>query len=157
MGPLKITHVRVRKGAIDFDVRTQLPFLHVTEEQAARILWLMPNLANHVCVNDTEGESLGPELVGTELPHLFEHIIIELQGKAASGSAVFTGHTSWLDELDETGPDGYALMRTTVTFRNDFVALTAAGQALEIIRWMVDPAEAPEPDVAALIFQLEAF
>lgn len=127
---LKIERIRVRRGAIDFRVSIALDALYVSENQAVRILELHPNLRNHVCVNG-KGGTFGDEIVGTELAHLFEHLIIELQAQAGCSNA--TGHTSWLDELAETAPRGYALMRTTVTFENDFVALQAAKDACAII------------------------
>lgn len=154
--PLEIRRVKVRRGTLDLEVACDLDALHVTPAQAERILQLLPNLAHHVCVNDAGNETFGTELVGTELPHLLEHVIIELQGKAARNGASFTGHTSWLEELDETASDGYALMRTSVTFKNDFVALTAANDAMRLIAWATDPTGVPSPDVEGMIFHLEA-
>lgn len=66
-------------------------------------------------------------------------VIIELQGKAAPEDCQLAGHTSWLEELDVTAPQGYALMRTTVSFANDFVALGAMNCAIEIIAWAFEP------------------
>lgn len=131
--PLKVEHIRVRKGTLDLEVRCDIDALHVTSEQALRVLELLPNLAHHVCVNDAGNESFGAELEGTELPHLLEHVIIELQGRDSQNPSMLTGNTSWLEELAETAPQGYALMRTSVTFENDFTALAAMNEGLEII------------------------
>lgn len=150
---MRIERIRVRRGYLDLRVSCPLDNLHVSQEQAERILELLPNLSNHVCVNGA-GETLGDELVGTELPHLLEHIVIELQGKATGASGNFTGHTSWLDELANTAPSGYALMRTTVAFENDFVALQAVQCACELIDWMIDPTASSTPDVDAMLASL---
>ncbi len=150
---LKIEHIRVRRGCLDLQISCSLENLHVTHDQAVRVLGLLPNLQNHVCVNGA-GETLGDELIGTELPHLLEHVIIELQGKACGASARFTGHTSWLDELANTAPGGYALMRTTVGFSNDFVALRAARDACVIIEWMIDPESYDVPDIDSIVNKL---
>lgn len=131
--PLEIERIHVRKGTLDLEVRCAIDTLHVTSEQALHVLELLPNLAHHVCVNDAGNESFGAELEGTELPHLLEHVIIELQSRDSQNPSILTGHTSWLEELAETGPQGYALMRTSVTFENDFTALAAMNEALEII------------------------
>lgn len=133
MKPLEIKRIRVRKGTLDLDVLCAVKTLHVTAEQAQRALELLPNLAHHICVNDADGESFGDELVGTELPHLLEHVIIELQGLAAQNPSALIGHTSWIDELAETAPRGYAHMRTSVTFENDFDALAAMNEAIDIV------------------------
>ena len=146
----KIERIRVRRGTLDLQVSCALDALHVTHEQADRVLELLPNLQNHVCVNGA-GETLGDELVGTELPHVLEHLIIELQGQACGAAGRFTGHTSWLDELANTAPQNYALMRTTVTFTNDFVALQAVKDACTIIEWMIAPDEYSVPDITAIL------
>lgn len=156
MSPLEIQRIRVRNGALDFEVALALDTLHVTEEQAEALLELLPNLARHVCVNESGDGSFGDEIVGTELAHLLEHVIIELQGKAMPQASGLTGHTSWLEELAATAPQGYALMRTTVTFANDFVALGAMNCALEIIDWSLDSAMREMPDVNGMISLLAA-
>lgn len=125
--------MHVRKGVLDLEVVCELDALRVTPQQAQRVLELLPNLERHICVNSARNDRFGDELVGTELPHLLEHIIIELQGHDAQNPSGLTGHTSWLEELAETGPRGYALMRTSVTFENDFIALDAMNKALRII------------------------
>lgn len=153
---ISIKRIRVRRGTVDLDVVTRLDALHVTQEQAGRVLGLLPNLAHHVCVNGAGDGTFGDELVGTELAHLLEHVIIELQGKAYAGAHQFTGHTSWLDELNQTAPQGMALMRTSVTFQNDFVALAATKYATEIINWLVEPDVHPQPNIEEIISQLQS-
>ena len=177
---LRITRLHVRRGRLDILTSTPLALLHVSEDVAQRTLQLLPNLRNHVCVHTRAGGgTFGGELVGTELAHLFEHVVIELQAQAHGGAAAagtrgaqpqapggvvagtppqapqLIGHTSWAEELAVTGPQGYALMRTTVTFANDLVALQAAKDAVELLNWACAP-EAPQPalDVAALVERL---
>lgn len=186
MRPLDIRHITVRAGALDLQVACPLELLHVDERLAHALLDRLPNLAHHVCVNG-RGETLADELLGTELPHVLEHVIIELQGQRALGAGSasfstgsaslsaggatsvyagqesdadqrrgtdalagqeagvpraqgagrgafsFTGHTSWLEDIDATGRDGYALMRVTVTFQDDFAALRACEDARRLI------------------------
>lgn len=147
----------MRKGALDLEVSCDIDALRVTPEQAARVLGLLPNLEHHICVNDSNGDRFGDELVGTELPHLLEHVIIELQGAAQDDNDLaLTGHTSWLDELAVTEPEGFALMRTSVTFADDFVALGAMNAALEIIGWVCDPDALSMPDIGAILRSLAA-
>lgn len=144
---LRIRRVRVRRGKLDLEVVCALEALHVDERTAARVLRELPNLSRHVCVNG-RGETFGEEIVGTELPHLLEHVIIELQGqdaamraqrdaeraRAAAPHLKLQGHTSWAAELAETAPHGYALMRVTVTFQDDLVALRAAKDACALLK-----------------------
>lgn len=137
MKPLEIRHIHVRPGALDLEVAASLDSLYVTAEQADCILGVLPNLAHHVCVNGKGDGTFGEELVGTELPHLLEHVIIELQGQTMGSAGKFTGHTSWLAERSATAPQGYALMRVTVSFMDDLVALRAMNEAIAIIEQAV--------------------
>ena len=155
MGRMEIRHIRVRRGALDLELAVALDVLHVSEEQADCVLSLLPNLSRHVCVNE-HGDWFGDEIVGTELPHLLEHIIIELEGQACGNAGKPAGHSSWLEELGQTAPEGYALMRTTVTFSNDFVALQALKEALAIIDWVIDPRGLGDPDSDACSGRIRA-
>lgn len=155
---LKIRRIRVREGKLDFELEIPLRILSVSERTARHVLRVLPNLAHHLCINE-KGETFGDEIVGTELGHLFEHILIELQGQAYGDAArgAFKGHTSWVDEIANTRPQGIALMRTTVTFLNDFVALQAATDACSIVNWAVRPSSQSSgetPDIPAMLDSL---
>ena len=94
--------------------------------------------------------------MGTELAHLLEHVVIELQAQASEAPGKLIGHTSWLRELAETAPHGYALMRTTVTFSNDFVALQSVKDACAIIEWAIEPSVDEAPDIDKIVAELRA-
>ena len=152
---LRITHLTVRDGKLDIETETALEHLHVSAEVAEAVCERLPNIVNHVCVNTRDGsERFGGEIVGTELAHLFEHVVIELEAQAgaqagglaggradsagatgAAGAAggELIGHTSWAEELADTRGRGVAVMRTTVTFTDDLVALGAARDASAIV------------------------
>lgn len=158
---LRITRLTVRDGKLDIETETALEHLHVSAEVAEAVCERLPNIVNHVCVNTRDGsERFGGEIVGTELAHLFEHIVIELEARAgsragglaggradsranadsagaagAAGAAggELIGHTSWAEELADTRGRGVAVMRTTVTFTDDLVALAAARDASAIV------------------------
>ena len=163
MPGFRITRLHVRRGRLDILTATPLELLHVSEDAARRILQLLPNLRNHVCVHTRAGGgTFGSELMGTELAHLFEHVVIELQAQAqceaaaVAGGPQFIGHTSWAEELAVTGPQGHALMRTTVTFADDLVALQAAKDAAGLLNWACGPqVSAHAPDVAAIVGHLQ--
>lgn len=133
MERIAIEHIRVRAGRLDLEVRVDCAVLHVSEALAADMLRLLPNMGNHACIND-KGPAFGDEVVGTELPHLFEHMVIELQGQAYKAAGMkppkLTGHTSWLPGDED---DAVKRMRVTVAFTNDFVALQAASEAVDLL------------------------
>lgn len=162
---LRITHLTVRDGKLDIETETALEHLHVSAEVAEAVCERLPNIVNHVCVNTRDGsERFGGEIVGTELAHLFEHVVIELeaqagaagaagaaraagaagagstgdagagaQGAAGAAGGELIGHTSWAEELADTRGRGVAVMRTTVTFTDDLVALAAARDAAALV------------------------
>lgn len=89
-----------------------------TPELVARVCAQHPNLPRHACVNE-EGDTFGAVIKHTSLPHLLEHLVIDVQTQASSGEdAVFVGTTEWTDEFA-----GRA--RVEVSFTDDLVALRA--------------------------------
>ena len=95
-----IEHINVRQGKIDFEVSCSASCLYVDKELAARMLEAFPNLQNHVCVNK-KGDTFGADIIGTELPHLFEHLTIELLAQkfpTEASRGLFSGYTTWLQK-----------------------------------------------------------
>ena len=158
MPVVQIKHIAVSKNAIDMEVACALPYLHVSADAAKRLLEQLPNLAAHVCINE-KGDTFGDEIVGTETPHLLEHLIIELMGMSENALGAkapgrgLIGHTSWADELANTRGEGVALMRVKVRYHNDLVALQACKEACVFIEWAMT-GEGMLPSVAASIERL---
>lgn len=107
-----------------------------------RILRDFPNLPRHACVNE-HGRTFGDVMARTPMPHLIEHMIIDLQVRgmvsaapAASASAApaksapaapadvpLVGTSEWIDEAA-------GLARIDVSFADDQVALRALRDAV---------------------------
>lgn len=98
--------------------------LVTTPAMAARASERFPNLVRHACVNEV-GDTFGAVIEHTSLPHLLEHLVIDLQTSAMpdGSAAVFVGTTTWIDE--EAGR-----ARIEVSFTDDLVALRAFRDAL---------------------------
>jgi hypothetical protein len=84
-------------------VRVTPPYLRVDERLAASVLALRPTLAQHVCKQRGLGR-FGDKLIGTTLPHLVEHLAIDLLVEEAQESHPpaspphpRAGNTTWLD------------------------------------------------------------
>lgn len=86
-----------------------------------------PDLPRHACVNDV-GDTFGAVMDATSIPHLLEHLVIDLQTRAAPSDAatVYVGTTRWVDELA-----GRA--RIEVSFTDDLVALRAFRDATDFL------------------------
>ena len=94
-----------------------------------RILFkLFPHMVTQRCFND-KGYSFRREAQGTEIPHLFEHLIIEIQDQVRRGAgAPFSGETHWNWTIDPRGR-----FYVTVDYDNEFVAMASIRLAERII------------------------
>lgn len=79
---------------------------------------LFPRLAQHKCDNGL-GLSFRQECRETEIPHLFEHLIIELQSQAQPAD-VLRGETQWNWRVD---PRGH--FHVFVDYENELLAVGA--------------------------------
>lgn len=99
-----------------------------------QVLQQFPTVAYHACRNEA-GPTFGAVMERTSVPHLLEHLVIDIQTHAHARSempetpveqAVFTGTTQW--SADD--PD-VAIVR--VSFLDDLIALGAFKKALHFI------------------------
>lgn len=86
---------------------------------------LVPSIRHHRCEND-EALTFETEAQDTEIPHLFEHLVIELQLTATGGS--LSGETSWDWTRDPQGR-----FHVAVDYRDRELAIGAAQLAARII------------------------
>lgn len=87
---------------------------------------LFPHLARHRCENDN-GYTFRRECQETEIPHLLEHLIIELQGQAQRVSKL-KGETQWNWREDPKGR-----FHVYVEYDNEMLVLGAIRTAERII------------------------
>jgi hypothetical protein len=87
---------------------------------------LFPHLAEHKCHND-HGHSFRRESLNTEIPHLLEHLIIELQTQAQRHT-VLKGETQWNWRVDPRGT-----FHVHVEYENEQLVLAAIRLAERVI------------------------
>ena len=96
-----------------------------------RILFrLFPYLATQRCHNDN-GQSFRREALATEIPHLFEHLVLEIQKQVRRGifpDVVIKGETEWNWSIDPRGR-----FHVTVGYDNELVALASIRLAERIM------------------------
>jgi hypothetical protein len=107
---------------------------------------LFPHLSMHRCDNDN-GFSFRRECRSTEIPHLFEHLIIELQGQV-HGSGTLKGETQWNWRVDPKGR-----FHVYVEYSNELLVLGAIRVAERIIQ-ALDARNIDEVNVEAEIENL---
>jgi hypothetical protein len=104
----------------------------LTTEEAPhipRILFRMfPQMAAQRCYNDG-GYSFRREAQATEIPHLLEHLILEIQNQVRRGIGLpFAGETSWNWTVDPRGR-----FYVTVDYDNEIVCLGAIRLAERVL------------------------
>lgn len=92
------------------------------------LLRLLPRLGQHTCHNDL-GCSFRKECRRTEIPHLFEHLILELQLQAQQNPDDYlSGETEWNWQIDPRG-----LYHVSVDYDNELLAVASIRLAERII------------------------
>ena len=91
------------------------------------LLELFPDLTMDKCENDF-GLSFEEECEDTEIPHLFEHLVMEMQGQALTPRRALTGVTYWDWTVDPRG-----CFHVEVDYENEFLALGAVRLAEKLI------------------------
>lgn len=148
---VRIERLTVRDGRIacDLAVLSGAP-RESTPEIAARLARRFPTLALHACVNEN-GDTFGACMEATPLPHVFEHLVIDLQVRADEARAAaraadvralaapdgapasaYVGTSEWVDEAA-------GLARVEVSFTDDLVALRAFRDAAAALNKAVVP------------------
>ena len=130
MDALAIERLVVGAGRIGCDVTLTAHAPRTTDPVlAARVRASFPDLPRHACVNGA-GDTFGAVMEATSLPHLLEHLVIDLQTQAAppdaSPDTAYVGITRWTDENA-----GWAHIE--VSFTDDLVALRAFRDATRFL------------------------
>ena len=91
-----------------------------------KLFQMFPHLEHHECDN-VRGKTFRKECQATEIPHLLEHLIIELQGQALPHSGL-SGETQWNWKVDPRGR-----FHVYVQYENELLVLAAIRLAEKII------------------------
>lgn len=109
-------------------------------EGTARIMGLMPALANHVCLGDSSPK-FGDVFNDTEVAHLLEHVTVELLACTNVAGDITSGRTS---EMDERSYD------IQLACPDDVLVIGALSSAVWILEWAYNGGGDPAPDVDAI-------
>jgi hypothetical protein len=129
---LKITEIvfyDTNRAKLVVEIPESEPFTTHERPRIPRILFkLFPHMATQRCYNDG-GYSFRREAFSTEIPHLFEHMIIEIQDQVRRGvGQPFAGETQWNWTVDPRGR-----FYVMVDYDNEIVALGAIRLAERVI------------------------
>ena len=123
--PLAIEKLAVRADRIVATVRCS-GARRTTPDLARAALDRFPNLARHACVN-RKGATFGDVIESTPLPHLLEHVAIDLLiSRSAAADAVFTGTSEWTDKEE-------GLASVAISYTDDLEGLAALRDAADAV------------------------
>jgi hypothetical protein len=95
---------------------------------ARALVRTLPDLPHHACVN-SEGDLFAAVMDHTALPHVLEHVVIDLQTRAWAAidpDRVFTGLTRWVDRAQ-------GLATVEVSYADDITAIRAFRDAAALL------------------------
>ncbi|MCE5191555.1 MAG: hypothetical protein LLG08_07340 [Actinomycetia bacterium] len=104
---------------------------------AERAVALLPGLDNHACRNGGD-RTFSEEISDTEVPHLFEHVVMELMALAGSPRSL-KGETSW-----DFKRDGHGIFRVSFEYDDDLVCLGAIKAASRVMGYLTGGEPAPD-------------
>lgn len=137
-GPIRVERMEVRRGHLVCRVAFSAAPRTTSPQLMSHVLAEVPTLARHACVNE-RGTVFAAVMDCTPLPHLLEHLVVDLQVRAESGrwfalpgaaagappsmagathDRPIVGTSEWLDEAA-------GIARIDVSFADDLVALRA--------------------------------
>ena len=137
-GPVRVERMEVRRGHLVCRVAFDNAPRVTSPQLMSRVLAVVPTLAQHACVNE-RGTTFAAVMDCTPLPHLLEHLAVDLQVRAEAGQWLtlpgvaaeapphvagaphdhpIVGTSEWLDEAA-------GIARIDVSFADDLVALRA--------------------------------
>ena len=119
--PVCVERIAVKPDRISLRVRCASSARFVTREVAKQVGEHFPNIVHHACLNDF-GPTFGDALENTSVPHLMEHLIIELQAADRFSGQPLMGTTEWVNKRE-------GLARVEVSYKDDIVALRAVSEA----------------------------
>lgn len=120
---ISIVSLDICPGRLRCDIRLASFAPHMTSPHLmARVMQVYPSIGAHVCVN-----AVGPHFADvmdcTSIPHLMEHLLVDIQVRDDYAGGLFVGTSEWIDEYAGTA-------RIEVSFVDDLCALRALNEAL---------------------------
>ena len=103
----------------------------------------MPEIADHICIGDA-GEHFRDAMGNTELPHLLEHMTVELIVRTNLGNKISTGRTVCVDAEER-------IFDITFDCPDDVLVIGALSSANWILDWAVNGGGEPSPDMSAIV------
>lgn len=125
--PFNIESITVKPDRIVSVVRVEKTHAAYTDKALIeQVLSQFPHLGKHTCKNAT-GNTFASVMEHTSIPHLFEHLVIDIQVRDnARFPKTFVGTTEWINKAEQQA-------QVEVSFTDDLDALRAFCEAKRIL------------------------
>ena len=117
-------------------------------EATARVYYLAPAIAKHLCLGDT-GREFQECMGDTELAHLLEHLTVEIMNETGLGGNVSCGRTRAV-------PGDERLFDVELSCPDDALTVGALSSASFMMDWAFLHASAPAPDFPGTVAALRS-
>lgn len=107
-------------------------------EATARVYYLAPGIAKHLCLGDT-GKEFQDCMGNTELPHLLEHVSVEIMNQTGLAGKVACGRT-------RLAPMETRVFEVELSCPDDALAIGALSSAVFMMNWAFLAGDQPAPD-----------
>ena len=118
-------------------------FTNEDPEGTARVLDLLPEVADHACLGDA-GPLFGDAVDATEVAHLFEHVTIELMARTGLAGNITSGRTKACVDEDRA-------YEVRVLCPDDVLAAGALSSAAFVLDWAYSGGSDPKPAIEAIV------
>lgn len=115
-------------------------------EATARVYYLAPAIAKHVCLGDA-GREFQDCMGDTEVAHLLEHLTVEIMNETGLAGDVVSGRT-------RKAPDEDRVFEVELSCPDDALTIGALSSATFMMNWAFLHADQPAPDVPGTIAAL---
>ena len=131
--PIRVERMEVHRGHLVCRVSFGTASHETSPELMAQVLAAFPTLPQHACVNE-RGTTFAAVMNRTPLPHLLEHLVVDLQVRAiasAKGSTGLGAQHAARSQRETNEQQGTA--RIDVSFSDDLIALRAMRDAVAFL------------------------
>ena len=147
--PIRVERMEVHRGHLVCRVSFGTAPHETSPELMAQVLAAFPTLPQHACVNE-RGTTFAAVMNRTPLPHLLEHLVVDLQVRAIASAKGPTGqgvqHAARSQREAQTKPivgtsewlnEQQGAARIDVSFSDDLIALRAMRDAVAFLNEML--------------------
>lgn len=129
-------------------VKPDMPLLTSEDiEGTARVYYLAPGIAKHLCLGDT-GKEFQDCMGDTEMPHLLEHLAVEIMNQTGLAGKIACGRTRAVSDEERA-------FEVQLSCPDDALTIGALSSAAFMMDWAYLAPDTPAPDFPGTVGALK--